>query len=363
MAEIYVSPTGSDTSGDGSQSNPYQHIYYAIDQANDGDTIICLSGTYYENQGRSIDKNLTIKSQDENWEDVTIVIDGLCSGYWDCWLCFNPSEAKTLTIKGITFKWGSASSSDSVSYIELNNYADSNAYIEVVGCFFDGSGIDSGNNSNGLCSLNGNMKVYKSTFRHFRSSSYQFRAVFMAIDTVSAVVKDCIFEDNNYAIRDYRGTFTSDYNCFYNNDYNTENADIGTNSITSDPQFTGTDTAELQDSSPCKDAGIVITGYVEEYEGDAPDIGCYEIPAVIYKISGQVTLNGNPVQGAKVRAICQDDNSYGGDAVTDENGNYEITGLEENKKYHIIVEYTDSDTGQKYNAESKWDITPVEKSS
>ena len=74
-----------------------------------------------------------------------------------------------------------------------------------------------------------------------------------------------------------------------------------------------------------------------------------------------MTLNGNPVQGAKVRAICQGDNSYAGDATTDANGNYEITGLDGTKKYHIVVEYTD-DSGNKYNAESKWDITPIESS-
>jgi len=76
-------------------------------------------------------------------------------------------------------------------------------------------------------------------------------------------------------------------------------------------------------------------------------------------ISGQVTLSGNPVQGAVVRAICQDDETYAGDTTTDENGNYTITGLAGNKKYHIVVEYTDG-SGNKYNAESKWDITPSE---
>jgi len=76
-------------------------------------------------------------------------------------------------------------------------------------------------------------------------------------------------------------------------------------------------------------------------------------------ISGQVTLNGNPVQEAKVRAICQDDNSYAGDTTTDANGNYKIEGVVGSKKYHIVVEYTDG-SGNKYNAESKWDITPYQ---
>ena len=78
-----------------------------------------------------------------------------------------------------------------------------------------------------------------------------------------------------------------------------------------------------------------------------------------FYISGQITLNGNPVQGAIVRAICQDDETYAGDTTTDENGNYSITNLKGTKKYHIVVEYTDG-SGHKYNAESKWDITPLE---
>jgi len=76
------------------------------------------------------------------------------------------------------------------------------------------------------------------------------------------------------------------------------------------------------------------------------------------KISGQVTLAGSPVQGAIVRAIDQD-GKYAGDTVTDENGNY-VLYVNKYKKYHVVVEYTDSGTGQKYNAESKWDITPAE---
>ena len=76
-------------------------------------------------------------------------------------------------------------------------------------------------------------------------------------------------------------------------------------------------------------------------------------------ISGQVTLNGNPVENAKIRVICQDDNTYFGDTTTDANGNYKIEGVVGSKKYHIVVEYTDG-SGNKYNAESKWDITPYQ---
>jgi len=80
MANIYVSPTGSDTTGDGSYNNPYRHIYYAINQASDGDTIICKSGTYNEEnlQGSYpyLRAGLTIKSETGNFEDVIVYADG-----------------------------------------------------------------------------------------------------------------------------------------------------------------------------------------------------------------------------------------------------------------------------------------------
>ncbi len=72
MADIYVSPTGSDTSGDGSPSNPYQHIHKAIDVALDGDTIICLDGIYNEEEYRVINKNLTIRSNSQDFTKVII---------------------------------------------------------------------------------------------------------------------------------------------------------------------------------------------------------------------------------------------------------------------------------------------------
>ena len=45
----YVSTTGSDTTGDGSEGNPWRTIGYAIGPASDGDTIIVASGIYNEN--------------------------------------------------------------------------------------------------------------------------------------------------------------------------------------------------------------------------------------------------------------------------------------------------------------------------
>ena len=44
----HVSPSGNDVTGDGSAGNPFETIQYAVDVANDGDTIRVHAGTYYE---------------------------------------------------------------------------------------------------------------------------------------------------------------------------------------------------------------------------------------------------------------------------------------------------------------------------
>ena len=98
--------------------------------------------------------------------------------------------------------------------------------------------------------------------------------------------------------------------------------------------------------------------YMRKYNPTEPSFSSAENEQCL-KISGQVTLNGNPVENATVIIISTEDKSYVNDTTTDVNGNYSFTGFSDiNKKYHLMVEYEDND-GQKYNALSKWAITPV----
>src|SRR5688500_8147723 len=54
----YVSPGGSDVPGNGTVSNPYLTISYAVSQATAGDVIHVASGTY--NEDVNINKQLTL---------------------------------------------------------------------------------------------------------------------------------------------------------------------------------------------------------------------------------------------------------------------------------------------------------------
>jgi len=296
MADIYVSPTGSDTTGDGSYNNPYRHIYYAIGQASDGDTVIAKAGTYHEGDGVTItNKSVTLKSESENFEDVTIIVDGYDSGYYTAaYIVLQMTSSYTFTVKGITFKWGSATYSNAKIFIAMDSNAPN---IIATYSFFDGSGIPSGDHHIGIGGRRSyNIKVYKCSFRHFKSDIWSGGVVVWDNNnTVDA--KDCIFEDCEYGIKNYTGTLTEDYNCFYNNTYNLYSGSLGTNDIVSDPKFTSSSSAQIQNDSPCKNSGTTITGYVEDYEGDNPDIGAYEVPGPTQQtISSDSIIKGTTQQ-------------------------------------------------------------------
>ena len=88
---LYVTTTGDDVIGDGTQTKPWQTIQHAIDQAHDGDTIKVSAGTYEENlvidgkritlQGES--RDTTIIQVYSGFAAITIsnVIDGKISGF------------------------------------------------------------------------------------------------------------------------------------------------------------------------------------------------------------------------------------------------------------------------------------------
>jgi len=73
--------------------------------------------------------------------------------------------------------------------------------------------------------------------------------------------------------------------------------------------------------------------------------------AATWSITGIVTLNGNPVEGATVRLINQDENSYVGTTSTAADGTYAFRGVKQGVNYHATVEFESG--GQKYNARSQ----------
>ena len=70
---IYVSPTGNDTTGNGSKDNPYKSINFALGKAAPPATIILRSGTYKEGRDVRVRKsNITIKSAKGEWAIIDL---------------------------------------------------------------------------------------------------------------------------------------------------------------------------------------------------------------------------------------------------------------------------------------------------
>jgi predicted outer membrane repeat protein len=67
LSDIYVSPNGDDTTGDGTISNPYSTIQKALTNVDDGGTIHLASGTYTGtgNYGLTLSKNVVIVGEDQ----------------------------------------------------------------------------------------------------------------------------------------------------------------------------------------------------------------------------------------------------------------------------------------------------------
>ena len=348
MATYYIDPSGSD-GGAGTEGDPWQHIYYALDNTSDGDTIICKDGTYDETTNyRTITTSRTIKA--ENRFGVTVILSGNNTSppysHWGL-----NGAGKILTVEGciinlVTLPVGRAG-------IGSDN--------GTVVCKYDYFYGDKGE-AGAVYARDGDARAYKCTFRNLKYGLYRYTGTLYA--------QDNIIEGCTYGIKFVSGNaVTESYNNFYNNGTDIEGLSIDATDITTDPKFINDyDHAEgyiISLFSDCIDGGIVVSGYIETYEDTAPDMGCQEQAPAYYKISGSVTLAGVGVEGAVIRIILQDDNSYFDETTTDGDGNYLIQSslLDPNKKYHVITEYKDPVSGSggtKYQAMSYWDIVPIE---
>ena len=77
-------------------------------------------------------------------------------------------------------------------------------------------------------------------------------------------------------------------------------------------------------------------------------------------IKGVVNLNSNPIEGAVVRLVNQDTNSYVDSVTTNSAGEYTFEELEDGVDYHVTVEYLDGSTDEKYYTKSAPYIKPWE---
>lgn len=282
MTTWYVSPSGNDSTGDGSYSTPWEHIYKAIDESISGDTILLLDGTYAEEVSRTFNKSLKIQSESEDYTKVIIELHSIASRLWK------------LSGSGKILKLYDLSIINEEAACWIFEPSTSSNTLEVVRCFV----LDKYGYLGGFKVGNTNSYIYKSTFRGLGTASGD--DVIVSSTTSNTIdTKDCIFEGNFSCFGGYYNDILvsqgGNYNCFYNNtyDWGLGDSNYGVNDITSNPKFVNTTSADLQNISPCIDAGVIIPGYVETYAGTAPDMGVFEYAAHIVTGTSIITLTSS----------------------------------------------------------------------
>ena len=273
MADIYISPTGNDSTGDGSNGNPYKTVFYVLNNHEaDGVVIKCKPGTYDDGVWYTgffvATGTITIESSTGDADDVIHeppTTNGL--------IVAHPSViGRTVNIKNMIIDCSTHTCQGDIIKAEVW------ANLNLTGCLFIGGGHATeqfyvcGNGSSGYTST---MTAYDNTF-----SGAGNTAIYLTQNNHGIVnFRNNIFIDCDYGIDRANvllGTYTIDYNCYYNNGTDTHADFTGedTNSFFADPDLDGS--YHIDNTSNCFDTGIYIAGVNDGYEGAAPDIGYYE---------------------------------------------------------------------------------------
>lgn len=273
MAIYYISPTGDDTIGDGSEGSPWYNLFYAVNNSGSTDTIIVKEGTYLQTIGVST-TNIgarTIKSENIKPQNTILDFNGLT-------VQFISSELEG-SIEGIKFIRMKAEQSGSKTvfnsfngqYIRNCIFEDCRGMNNVRGrgglfsggtttvdnCIFINCWSNSGGiNYGGIFSTAG-VRNYITTIRnctfYFDGNNIPpglFIPEIISIGEGSAP-REIIFDNSIVTvkrgtttfstIRNNSGTVTVTNSCIHNANYGSSDVTTSTNVVTTDPKFVDPD--------------------------------------------------------------------------------------------------------------------------
>lgn len=272
MATFYISPTGDDTTGDGSEGSPWFNLPYAINNSGSTDTIIVKEGSYTQTLGlfNVYLGSRTIKSENLNPVATELDFDGLTIER-----ITSDIEASIEGIKFIRMK--STNPSQSIfspfngQYIRNCIFEDcrgnnnvrgrggifqgGNTRIEgckFINCWSNTSGVDTGGifSSKGI---NGYVTTVKNCLIYFDGTAIPVGEFIPTVITLGdgSNPREIIFDNSIVTvkggtttfsyIRFGNGTVTVSNSDIHNANYGSSNFTTSTNVITDDPKLVDPD--------------------------------------------------------------------------------------------------------------------------
>lgn len=130
MSTVYISPTGDDSTGNGTSGNPWKTLTKAVAATSAGDTIRCLSGTY----DWSLDTSLSISTQRtitaDNGDPTTTIFDAGGAGP----LNWKLSGSALTTFSNLQFANAASGVGNIATFAPVNN---SPSNVLFQNCIFD----------------------------------------------------------------------------------------------------------------------------------------------------------------------------------------------------------------------------------
>lgn len=268
MSSYYISPSGNDTTGDGSSGNPWQTLAKAYTASASGDTIVCKDGTYTFASATMADR--TIQAENDglaifdggganvNWNlSGTIAIaglrcqDALHSSILNCIFQFGTGAVGSFS--NCTFGrdlYCQADGALSVGGMIGSVFATPTS-LAISGCVFDDI-RQTGSNSSAIvmakcdCTITNNIFSFRTAVTPAKYAFVQKSGTFS--------VKNCILKnDSGATVNLSSGTVGITYTDMYNMTGTT----AGTGNITSDPLFIDAAGGDfhLAQTSPCRGTG------------------------------------------------------------------------------------------------------------